>query len=317
MGKDLVTVFGGSGFVGRHVVKRLAANGAAVRVAVRDPEAAMFLRPMGNVGRIELVQANIRDGASVASAVQGAAAVVNLVGILAERGRQRFNAVHAEGAARVAQAAAMAGARWLVHVSALGADPAAPSRYGRSKASGEERVRAAFPDATILRPGIVFGSEDGFLNRFGELARIKPFVLPVVAAATRVQPIYVGDVAAAVTAAVASDDARGRTFELGGPEVWTLREIAELVLRDTGRSRTVLPLPSWVAALAAAASAVLPLPRALHITFDQLRQLRVDNVAGPGAAGLSDLGVAATPLAAVLPGVLARFRIPDAPNQVK
>ena len=224
MTQGLVTVFGGSGFLGRHLVRRLAAAGAPVRVAVRDPERGLFLRPMGRVGQISLAQANVRDADSVRAAVRGADAVVYLVGVLAEHGRQSYAALHAEGAGRAAEAAAAAGARRFVHVSALGADPNARSRYARTKAEGEARVRAAFPGATVLRPSVVFGPEDSFFNRFGTLARHLP-VLPLFGEGDgpRLQPVYVGDVADALAAAVSRHETAGATFELGGPEVVTLR----------------------------------------------------------------------------------------------
>lgn len=310
MAEVVVTVFGGSGFLGRYVVRRLAASGAAVRAAVRDPEAAMFLKPMGGVGQISLVQANLRDQSSVEAAVAGASAVVNLVGIATEHRKQRFDAVHTLGAERVAKVAAAGGARHLVHVSAMGADQASPSVYARTKAAGEKRVREAFPSSTILRPSVVFGFGDEFFNRFAILARCKPGP-PLIGGGNgpRMQPVYAGDVADAVVAVLARVDARGKVYELGGPEVVTLREILELVIRESGRRRFVLPLPWWVGSLAAAASAIFPLPPALRVTFDQLRQLRIDNVADQGSQGLAELGVPPTPMAAIMPEMLARFRL--------
>ena len=307
MASGLVTVFGGSGFLGRYLVKRLAARGHPVRVAVRDPEVALFLRPMGNVGQIGLVQANVRDDASVAAAVQGAEAVANFVGILTEGGRQRFTTVHVEGAARVARAAREAGASRLVHISALGADPAAPSRYARTKADGEARVRKSFPDATVLRPSVVFGPEDQFFNRFAELARWLP-VLPLLGRpdGARFQPVYVGDVADAALAALLRGDARGRTYELGGPQIMTLRRVLELVLEETGRRRWIVPLPGWLWQVMAAGS-LLPLPDALRITFDELRQLRRGSVAAPDFPGLDRLGITSTPVSAELAEILTRF----------
>ena len=310
MTPGLVTVFGGSGFLGRYFVMRLAARGRLVRVAVREPEAGRFLRPMGSVGQISLVQANVRDDAGVAAAVHGAEAVVNFVGIAVERGKQRFQALHVEGAARIARASQEAGAARLVHLSALGADSGAQSRYARSKAEGERRVRQVCPDAVVLRPGAVFGPEDQFFNRFGGLARSLP-VLPLFGRpdGPRFQPVYVGDVADAALAAVVRPDAGGQTFELGGPEVLTMREILGAVLQETGRRRWIVGLPMWLWRPLALAS-VLPLPAALRVTFDQLRQLRQDSVVAPNAKGLADLGVAPTPMTAELPEILERFARP-------
>ncbi|MSP20630.1 MAG: complex I NDUFA9 subunit family protein [Alphaproteobacteria bacterium] len=304
----LITVFGGAGFLGRYLVKRLAATGRPVRVAVRDPEGALFLRPMGAVGQIDLVAANVRDDASVARAVRGAAAVVNMVGVLAERGRQTFDAVHVDGAERVARASRSAGAARFVHVSAVAADAASPSRYGRSKAAGETKVRAAFPDAMIVRPSIVFGAEDGFLNRFGALARLSP-VLPVFGGhdGCRFQPVYVGDVAEALFRIVGTREPADHLYEFGGPDTFTWRAILEFVLRETGRRRPIASLPWAVGSLAALVSPVLPLAL-LRVTFDHLRQLHRDTVVSGRARGLVDLGVAPTPVATIAPSVLERFR---------
>lgn len=309
MSDGMITVFGGSGFIGRYLVKRLAATGRPIRVATRDPEGGLFLKPMGAVGQVDLVLANIRDDASVARAVHGATQVVNLVGILAEGGRQTFTAVHAEGAARVARAAAAAGAAQLVHVSAIGASQNAGSGYARSKADGEARVRAAFPGAIIVRPSVVFGAEDDFLNRFGALARMSP-VLPVFGggAGTRFQPVYVGDVAEALFR-ILQEPARAKPlYELAGPEVLSLRQVLELVLRDTGRRRAIRALPYGFGSLMAAVSWLPLIPKAMRITSDQLHSLRTDNVAWAGAPGLADLGIAPTPIATIAPSVLSRFR---------
>lgn len=308
MSDGMITVFGGSGFIGRYLVKRLAATGRPIRVAVRDPEGGLFLKPMGAVGQIDLVRANIRNDASVARAVAGATQVVNLVGVLAEGGKQTFTAVHAEAAGRVARAAATAGAAQVVHVSAIGASTDAGSAYARSKADGEGRVRAAFPSATIVRPSVVFGSEDDFLNRFGALARMSP-VLPVFGggAGTRFQPVYVGDVAEALFRIVQEPERAKPLYELAGPEVLSLRQVLELVRRETRRRRAIVALPYGIGSAMAAFSWLPLIPKPMRITHDQLRSLRTDNVASPGMPGLADLGIAPTPIATIAPSVLARF----------
>ncbi|GAB4175395.1 MAG: complex I NDUFA9 subunit family protein [Thalassobaculales bacterium] len=303
MALRLVTVFGGSGFIGRNLVGRLAKAGYRVNVAVRRAEQAKFLKPLGDVGQITPVPASLRDPASIARAVAGAWAVVNLVGILHESGRQRFHAIHAEGARQAALAAKAAGAQRFVQVSAIGADPASPAAYARSKAAGEAAVRAVFPEATILRPSLVFGPDDGLFNRFAAMARLAP-ALPLIGGGhTRFQPVYVGDVADAIMAALAGPG--GGTYELGGPEVVTFREILELMMHHTGIRRPLVPVPWWVARLKGAMLQCLPSP---PLTLDQVRMLERDNVVAPGAKGLADLGITPTPMAVVLPGYLERFR---------
>src|SRR5271154_2670000 len=254
--RSVATVFGGSGFIGRSVVKRLAAGGHIVRVAVRDPEAALFLKPMGEVGQIVPLYAPIQHEAAVHRAVDGADLVVNLVGILAERRAGDFQRIHADGAGRVARFAAATGVQRLVQVSAIGADPAGPAQYAKSKADGEQAVRAAFPTATILRPSVVFGPEDALFNRFAAMAQLL-WVMPVIAGATRFQPVYVGDVADAVMAGL-RPDAPGGTFELGGPRVLTMRELLAYVLAQTGRHRPLVNVPMCVARLQAAVLEHLP-----------------------------------------------------------
>jgi len=302
--RSVATVFGGSGFIGRYVVKRLAAAGYVVRVAVRDPEAALFLKPMGAVGQIVPLFAALPDRGTAARAVEGADLVVNLVGILAERRAGDFQRVHADGAGVVAEAAAAAGVGRLVHLSAIGADPASPSRYARSKAEGERVVRAGFPAATLLRPSVVFGPEDQFFNRIAALTQVLPF-LPVIAGATRLQPVYVGDVADAVLAALADPAAAGRIYELGGPAVWTLHDLMAWVVADLRRSRPLVNVPMRLARLQAWLLEHLP---GKLLTRDQLLLLSRDNVVGAGAAGLAALGVRPTPLELVAPRYLARFR---------
>jgi NADH dehydrogenase len=301
----LVTVFGGSGFVGRHLVKRLAGQGDRVRVAVRDPEAAQYLKPMGDVGQIGIVQANVRHDGSVAAAVTGADAVVYLPGVLYKSGAQTFEAVHAEGPGRVALAAREAGAGRFIHVSAIGADPESPAQYGQSKAAGEAAVRAAFPQATILRPSLMFGPEDDFINRFAALARLSP-VLPLIdGGETRFQPVYVGDVAQAMVAILDDPATASQLYELGGPQVLSFREILALILRETGRKRLLVSVPSWLMLIQAAFLQLLPKP---PLTRDQVRLLGIDNVVSEGALGLADLGVTPTTLDSVLPYYIHRYR---------
>jgi NADH dehydrogenase len=304
----LVTVYGGSGFLGRHVVRALARRGYRIRVGVRRPDLAGHLQPLGRVGQIHAVQANLRYPDSVTAAARDASAIVNLVGILWESGAQTFDAVQTEGAATVARTAAAIGAR-LVHVSALGADDAATSRYARAKAAGEAAVHAAAADATILRPSVMFGPEDHFTNRFAALARMTP-VLPLVGAATRLQPVFAGDVAEAVADAVDGKARPGAVYELGGPEAMTMREVVEAILRITGRERLLMPLPFALARLKAAFLQFAP--GDFKLTPDQVDLLRSDNVVSEAAkaAGLTLEGLGITPdsLEAVTPSYLWRFR---------
>jgi NADH dehydrogenase len=306
MAQRLVTVFGGSGFIGRYVVKRLAASGARVRVAVRRVEDAKFLKPMGDVGQIAPFLANVRVESSVRAAVEGADAVVNLVGILHESGAQRFEAVQATAPGLIAAAAKAAGVRRLVHVSAIGADPNSPAAYARTKAEGEAAVRVAFPEATILRPSIVFGPEDGFFNRFGNLARMLPALPLIGGGETRFQPVYVGDVADAVMAALDRTDALGRTYELGGPRVYTFAELLRYVLDVTQRRRVLAYVPWPLAKLQGRVLGLLPSP---PLTYDQVLLLEKDNVAAPGVPGLADLGIAnPQTVESVVPTYLVRYR---------
>ena len=300
-----VTVLGASGFVGRYIVQRLARRGAVIAAVSRHATSAGFLRPMGDVGQVALLDAAITDADRLAVALAGADAVVCAVGILFERGRQRFESVHHRGPALLARLAARAGVKRFVHISAIGADPAAPAAYARSKAAGEAAIRAEFPAATILRPSIVFGPEDDFFNRFAALARYSP-VLPLIGGGrTRFQPVYVGDVADAVTAALDLPAAPGRSYELGGPEVLSFRELMELTLRETDRRRALVSLPFGLAGLEAAFLEWLPKPL---LTRDQVKLLRRDNVVASGAQGLADLGINPTALELVLPTYLDRFR---------
>jgi len=304
MNSSLVTVFGGTGFLGRHTVRALARAGYRIRVAVRYPNHGFFLRPMGHVGQIDLVKCNVRNVDQVAAAVSGADAVINLTGILYQRGRQRFAAVHVDAAAAIARAAHAADATALVHVSAIGADPAAASSYAASKGEGEERVRAAFAEAVILRPSIMFGPEDDFFNRFAALARLLP-ALPLVGGGhTRFQPVFVGDVAAAIVRCVADRATRGQTYELGGPTVYTFKELMQIVLHETCRKRVLLPIPFSVATLQALFLQFLPKPL---LTPDQVTLLKSDNVV-TSENTLATLGIVPTSVEAELPAYLWRFR---------
>jgi uncharacterized protein YbjT (DUF2867 family) len=305
----LVTVFGGSGFLGRNVVHALAKRDYRIRVAVRRPELAGHLQPLGKVGQIHAVQANLRFPASVAAAMRDSHVAINLVGILAESGAQTFEAVQGAGAGAVAKAAAAIGAR-MVHVSAIGADENSPSRYGRSKAAGEKAVLSTVPSATIMRPSVVFGPEDQFTNRFASLARISPALPFIGGGITRLQPVYVGDVAIAVADAVDGKTKAGATYELGGPEVLTMREIMELILATTERKRMLVSLPFGLAKLQALFLQFAP--GAFKLTPDQVALLRNDNVVSDAAkaAGLTleGLGIAADSLEAIAPQYLWRFR---------
>jgi uncharacterized protein YbjT (DUF2867 family) len=306
--RGLVTVFGGTGFVGRQVVRSLAKQGWRVRVAARNVGRGYRMRMLGDVGQIEVVQANVRNAASVARALDGAEACVNLVGVLHESGRQGFQAVHYMGAKTVAEAAARAGITKFVQMSAIGADENAPSKYARTKAMGEAAVRAALPTATVIRPSIVFGPEDAFFNKFAFLATISP-ALPLIGGGhTRFQPAFVGDVAAAVAAAVGDAGAAGRTYELGGPGVYSFKELMQLVLTETGRGPVLVPLPWWVSRIvgqvAGLAAIILPPP----LTEDQVELLRSDNVVTEGAAGFAALGVSPKTVEAIVPTYLYRYR---------
>jgi NADH dehydrogenase len=308
----LAVVFGGSGFVGRHTVRALAKAGWRVRAAVRRPDLAGHLQPMGAVGQVHAVQANLRYPESVARACQGGDAVINLVGVLAPTGQQTFAAVHTDGARAVAKAARQAGAQTMVQVSAIGADRKATANYARSKGLAEQAVLEEFPDAVILRPSIVFGPEDEFFNRFAALAQVSP-VLPLIGGGkTRFQPVYVGDVATAIVTAAAGHAKPSTVYELGGPEVMSFRQLLELTQEWAGRRRWYMPMPFWLAKLQALAT--WPLPNSLRpITVDQVRMLKTDNVVGDAAIAeartLAALGVAEPrAVGTVVPGYLERFR---------
>jgi NADH dehydrogenase len=306
--ETLVTVFGGSGFLGRNVVRALCRRDYRVRVAVRRPELAGYLQPSGKVGQVHVVQANLRYPASVEAALRDSDIVINLVGVLAESGAQTFDAVQAKGAETVAKAAAAAGAR-MIHVSAIGADAESPSRYAKAKAAGEAAVLAAVPSATIFRPSVMFGPEDQFTNRFAALARMSP-VLPLIGGETRMQPVYVGDVATAIADAVDGKAKAGATYELGGPEVLTMREIIEAILAIIDRKRMLAPLSFGLARLQA--NFLQFAPGAFKLTPDQVALLARDNIVSDAAkaAGLTleGLGITADSLEAIAPQYLWRFR---------
>ncbi|MDR2311115.1 complex I NDUFA9 subunit family protein [Pseudochrobactrum asaccharolyticum] len=305
----LVTVFGGSGFVGRHVVDALARRGYRVRVAVRKPEVAYYMQPLGNIGQIQLVQANIRHRWSIERAVKGADYVVNLVGILSESGKQRFNTVHAIGAKHVAEVVAAAGLP-LLHMSALGADLKSASEYARTKAEAERQVLSIKPDAVILRPSVIFGPEDQFFNKFSSMSRFSPFMPLIGGGKTQFQPVYVGDVAEVVARAVEGKLQAGKAYELGGAEVLTLRRCMELSLEVINRKRIFINLPWWVASLQGKILGLLPNP---PLTSDHVKLLKSNNVVSQEAADadltLEGLGIKPQAVDAILPSYLWRFRV--------
>ena len=307
--KGLVTVFGGSGFLGRHVVRALLKRGWRVRAAVRRPDLAGHLQPLGMVGWVQPMQANLRYRWSVDRAVEGADAVVNLVAILSEHGRQRFDAVNAFGARAVAEAARGAGLKRVIHMSAIGANADSPSIQARTKAAGEAAVFETLPDSVVFRPSIAFGQEDHFFNRFASIARLSP-ALPLFGGGhTRFQPVFVGDVAQAVADAVEGKAKPGTTYELGGPEVKSFRECLETMLAAIDRQRLLVPVPWWLASAGASALQLWPWPL---LTVDQVKQLRIDNVVSDAAEAegrtFAAFGIVPDSLAAMLPSYLYRFR---------
>lgn len=306
--QNLVTVFGGSGFVGTQTVRHLAKAGWRIRVAVRNPGAAYRMRLMGDVGQIDVVQANLRNAPSLARALDGASAAVNLVGVLYEAGRQGFQSVHVMGAQRIAEVARAAGVTRLVQMSALGADADSPSKYARSKAEGEAAVRALYPDAVIVRPSIVFGPGDGFFNRFAAMAQISP-ALPLIGGGhTRFQPVYLTDVARALASAVGDPALAGQTLELGGPGVFTFRELMEMLLAQTGQRRALIPIPFPVASLMGTVAGWTRVVVAPPLTADQVELLKTDNVVTGAHPGLAEVGITPTTLDAILPTYLYSFR---------
>ena len=305
MRQQRVAILGGAGFIGRYVVKRLAERGDVLTVGSRHASGAKFLKLKGDVGQVGLVNLSIADEHLLPAFVAGNDAVVNLVGILRETRAQRFDLLHHVAPARLARIAREAGVGRFVHISAIGADPRSTSAYARTKAAGEEAVRDAFPTATILRPSVVFGPEDQFFNRLAAMATLSP-VLPLIGGGeTRLQPIYVGDVADAVVGVIDDPTTAGRTYELGGPRVYTLRALTELLLAEIRRKRLLINLPFPLASLQARLLALLPNP---PLTPDQVELLKADNVTASGALGLASLGITPTAVEAVLPSYLDRFR---------
>lgn len=297
----LVTVFGGGGFVGRYVAQSLYPSGVRVRIAQFDARKAFFLKPLGALGQTQFAAVDIRNPAQVAAAVKNSDAVINLVGVL----KGDLQGLHVDGARNLAQAAAAAGVRALVHVSAIGADPESPSAYGRTKGEGELAVRAAFPSATVIRPSIVFGREDNFINRFAGMARLLP-VLPVLRGSARFQPVYAADLGKAITAAALEPQRHGgKTYEIGGPQVVSMRELNQWILRSTGYPRPLLEIPDAAGRLLARFGGWLP---GAPITWDQWLMLQGDAVPAPGSEGLETFGIPATPLAAVSEGWLTSYR---------
>lgn len=302
-----VTVFGGSGFIGRHIVRRLAQRGLRIRAAVRRPELADFLKTMGDVGQVVPVQANLRHAASVAAVIAGSQAVVNATGIQAQRGRQRFDAVHIEGVKHIGAAARQMNVERVIHISGLGADAgdASENAFLRSKVEGEKALRAVFPNATILRPSVVFGPEDTFINNMAVATRLSPFMPAIGGDHTKFQPVYVGDVAAAVMACLEQPETSGGVFELGGPKVYTMRQIAQLILDSMGRQQRIVNVPFSLARLIGLVGQFLPNP---PLTLDQAMLLESDNVVHPGRPGFAELGLTPTAAEVILPTYLDRFR---------
>ncbi len=313
MSIEQVTVFGGSGFVGRAIVRALAQEGYQVRIACRRIELAERIKTAGDVGQITILRTNLRIPASVAAAVSGSQAVVNASGIAFQRGRQKYQAVHVEGARAIAEAARAAGVLRLVHMSGIGADQRnSTNKYIRSKVDAEDAIVAGFPDATILRPSVVFGPEDAMFNRMAQIAAKAPFVPVVGDGSAKVQPVYVGDVAGAVAAVLERPDTARTVFELGGPRVYTYRQIGDLVLREIDRHKRIVGISAGLMKIAGFFAEFLPVP---PLTHDQVDLLVADNVARPGAAGLAELGITPTAAEAILPMYLDRYRIGGRYNQ--
>lgn len=299
----VVTIFGGSGFIGKHLVRRLAAAGATIRIPTRNPQAALALKPMGDVGQI-VPERWSGEAADLAALVDGADFAVNLIGILFESRRGDFDRLQGDLPGRIGAVATAAGLRRMVHVSAIGADPDSASDYARTKAAGEAGIRGAYPDATILRPSIVFGPDDGFFNRFARMAQVSPFLPLIGGGKTRFQPVFVGDVAEAVVASLDRDDAPGRLYELGGPRIYTFRELLEYVLKVTHRRRLLLDLPFGLASFQASVLQYLPTPL---LTPGQVELLKKDNVVTEGARTLADLDIQPAPLEVIVPQYLEAY----------
>ena len=306
MRNRLFTIFGGTGFIGRYVVERLADRGARILVISRSPRShGQHLQPLGSVDQIVVQSVDLSSETALRRALAGAAGVINLIGILYETGRQQFAEIHGALAERIAAAAHAEGVGRLIQISAIGADSGSASAYARSKAEGERRVREAFPGATILRPSIVIGPEDGFFNRFAALARVLPALPLIGGGQTRFQPVYVGDVAQAVVVALERDDAPGKTYELGGPQTYTFAELMRYMLQILGRRRLLVNLPFGIATLQARFLELLPEPL---LTRDQVELLKHDNIVAPGTPGLEALGITPTPIELIVPQYLARYR---------
>lgn len=303
MEQKVVTIVGGTGFVGRYVVKLLASAGYTLRVIARNPDAALQLKTAGDVGQIVLQRGDLADPDSLAGKIDYSYAVINLVGVLFESGRQNFTNLHAQGAERLAQIARAAGVPRFIHMSALSVDKARTSKYARTKLLGEKAVLTAFPEATIIRPSVIFGPEDNFFNQFARLATFAP-ALPLIGGRTRFQPVYVGDVAKAIHACLARPETRGQVYELGGPQTYSFRQLLEYVLQVTGRKRALLPVPFGIASAVGTGAELLPHP---PLTRDQVKLLKYDNVVSPGAKTFANLGISPTALEVVVPDYLARF----------
>lgn len=304
MEQQIITIIGGTGFVGRYVVRQLARAGYTIRVIARSPNAALPLKTAGDVGQIVLIPGNLAKPESLVGKIEDSYAIINLVGILFEGGNQKFTKLHAQGAERLAQMASAAGVKRFIQVSALGVDKAGKSSYARSKLLGENAVRAAFPKATILRPSVIFGAEDNFFNQFARMALVSPALPLVGGGKTRFQPVYVGDVAEAIEACLINDDTAGMVYELGGPRVYSFRDLMEELLEYIHKKRALISLPFSLSSLMATGMELLPRP---PLTRDQVRLLRYDNVVGPSALGFKDLDIEPTSIDAVVPEYLARY----------
>lgn len=304
MKQKIVTVFGGTGFVGSYIVEELAKTGVSIKVVSRDPERAMPIKTAGTAGQIVLAQANLHNEASVRRAVENSEVVINLVGILFESGKQNFTAVHSQGAELLAKAAKEAGVKRFIHMSALGIDKPSQSKYARTKLTGEKAVHAAFPDATIIRPSVIFGHEDNFFNKFAEMASFSPFLPLIGSGKTKFQPVYVGDIAKAFAKVVSNPYTAGKTYELGGPDVYTFRELMELMLRTIHKKRLLVSVPYSIASLKAAFLELLPHPL---LTRDQVQLLKVDNIVSDRSLTFKDLGITPTALESIIPNYLERY----------
>lgn len=305
MQNKIVTIVGGTGFLGRYVVRRLAKAGYVVRVIARNPEQAAYLKTAGDPGQVVLMGGDVSRPESLSGKIDGSWAVINLVGVLFESGKHTFTAVHAQGAERLAQMASQGKAERFIQVSALGIDKSANSQYARSKLLGEKAVLSAFHDATVLRPSIMFGPEDNFINQFARMATLSPALPLIGGGRTKFQPVYVDDVAAAIETCLEMPNTKGQTYELGGPSIYTFKEILNYMLRVTGRSRALIPLPFPVASAMGAAANILPVP---PLTADQVRLLKIDNVVSPAARTFASLGIRPQTLDEIVPGYLARYR---------